>query len=451
MISLGELLDPYLFITVERFRILVVGRSGVGKSSLINCVFGINNASVAHYKPGESDIQQEFVSPENQYFVLHDSKGFEPGDLSNFQTVRAFIEQRSLEHLPLKDRVHGLWLCVETPTAGGRVFEKGDEYLLKFAYEIQIPVVLVFTQYDRLVRSKKAELQEDYENMDETSLRNRSEKDAITAFNKCLQSLQRTLDRLGIPMPYCARVSVRQGYRESISALVEGTRDVVRDRLRGDAWIMWSIAQRASRSVKVDACATKGMSHYNHSLLGGVPGSERLLLRDCLEKVHRDIITCWNFKGEVLDSKEFALLMLRLVQDVQTEPSAYHSNIDLVSQISQFVALVNSASPPVQPLESILGFTPDFVQWFSTAVVENTSWSQHFLMTYTVDLVSVSRMLFDTTLIPTWDGVREAYGTYELSGSRKNLHDHILSNTASGGHPLTKGEMDGMIRVLLAG
>ncbi|KAH9015512.1 hypothetical protein EDB85DRAFT_1850387, partial [Lactarius pseudohatsudake] len=57
-----------------RFRILVVGRSGVGKSSLINCVFGINKASVAHYKPGESDIRQEFVSSENKYFVLHDSK-----------------------------------------------------------------------------------------------------------------------------------------------------------------------------------------------------------------------------------------------------------------------------------------------------------------------------------------------------------------------------------------
>ena len=28
-------------------------------------------------------------------------------------------------------------LCVETPPAGGRVFEKGDEYLLRYAHEIQ--------------------------------------------------------------------------------------------------------------------------------------------------------------------------------------------------------------------------------------------------------------------------------------------------------------------------
>ncbi|KAH9038296.1 hypothetical protein EDB84DRAFT_1479590 [Lactarius hengduanensis] len=448
--------------TVERFRILVIGRSGVGKSSLINCVFGINNASVAHYKPGESDIQQEFGSPENQYFVLHDSNGFEPGDLSNFEIVRTFIMQRSLEHLPLKDRIHGLWLCVETPTAGGRVFEKGDEYLLKFAHDIQIPVVLVFTQYDRLVRSKKAELQEEHENLDEKILRDQSEKDARDAFNKCLQSLQRTLDRMNIPMPHCARVSVRKGYQESLSALVEGTRDVVKERLRGDAWIMWSIAQRASPSVKMEACLSvsalyDAISAYNRLLPGGMPGSERLLLRDCLEKVHRDIVTCWNLKGEVLNSKEFAYLMLRLSQDyvlirsadlpIGFDVSLSHSNVDM---ISQFVALVTAASPPTQPLESILGLTPNFMQSFSTADLENTSWSQHFLMTYTAELISVLRMLFDTTLTPTWDGVQGAYGAYEQSGSRQNLHDRLLSTTTRGGHALTKGDMDGVFRGLFA-
>lgn len=28
-------------------------------------------------------------------------------------------------------------LCTETPTAGGRIFEKGDEYLLELAYKTQ--------------------------------------------------------------------------------------------------------------------------------------------------------------------------------------------------------------------------------------------------------------------------------------------------------------------------
>ncbi|KAF5354021.1 hypothetical protein D9756_006945 [Leucocoprinus leucothites] len=122
--------------SVQRFRILSIGRSGVGKSSLVNCVFGITGARVSHLKPGESDIEQEFISQDNPIFVLHDSKGFEPGEITNFDIVREFIEQRSQQGLPLRDRIHGLWLCTKTPAAGGRVFEIGDEKLLEFAYKI---------------------------------------------------------------------------------------------------------------------------------------------------------------------------------------------------------------------------------------------------------------------------------------------------------------------------
>ena len=92
------------------------------------------------------------MSPKNRFFVLHDSKGFEPGDLSNFETVREFIEQRLQPQLPMKERIHGLWyvnfssyppifffsvirLCTETPAAGGRIFETGDEQLLEFAHK----------------------------------------------------------------------------------------------------------------------------------------------------------------------------------------------------------------------------------------------------------------------------------------------------------------------------
>ena len=49
--------------------------------------------------------------------------------------------------------------------------------------------------------------------------------------------------------------------------------------------------------------------------------------------------------------------------------SLSRSNIDV---ISQFVALVDAAHHPIEPLASILGLTPNFMQWFSTAVMENT-------------------------------------------------------------------------------
>lgn len=71
---------------------------------------------------------------------------------------------------------------------------------------------------------------------------------------------------------------------------------------------------------------------------------------------------------------------------------------------------------------------------------------QRFLVTYTVDLVSVLRNLFDITPTATWDGLRGAYGAYERSGSRQRIHDSIFSNIARGGHPLSQGDLGGMVR-----
>jgi glycerol-3-phosphate responsive antiterminator len=32
---------------------------------------------------------------------------------------------------------------------------------------------------------------------------------------------------------------------------------------------------------------------------GSIPGLGPMLLRECLKKIHRDIITCWNFRDEM--------------------------------------------------------------------------------------------------------------------------------------------------------
>jgi PDZ domain-containing secreted protein len=49
---------------------------------------------------------------------------------------------------------------------------------------------------------------------------------------------------------------VRPGHREDISELVKVTRDIVKERVKGDAWMLWAIAQRASLPLKIEACVT---------------------------------------------------------------------------------------------------------------------------------------------------------------------------------------------------
>ncbi|KAF8269756.1 CHAT domain-containing protein [Lactarius quietus] len=341
------------------------------------------------------------------------------------------------------------------------IFETGDEKLLQFANKYQgafttsrlitlqltpdyqsVPIVIVFTQYDRLVGTKEAELREEYPDMDPARLRELSLEDARNAFDTCLKSLQRTMNRLMIPMPRYAGVSVRPGHQEDISELVTITRDIVMERVKGDAWVLWAIAQRASLPVRIDASITKGIyRNFKRALTDCASGMGQLLHR-YLQKIHKDIITCWNFKGDVLNSREFQHLMLCLVQDVHTKPGV--SSLPVADVINQFVTLATSAAAPIAPPVAILGLTYTFVQWLSTAALENVS-SVRLLVAYTVDLIRVLRELFDITLRPdlalkaTWTEIQAAFEAYERSQSRQRVHEMICSKTAQDEQALTAG------------
>jgi hypothetical protein len=158
-------------------------------------------------------------------------------------------------------------------------------------------------------------------------------EDAEEAFNVTLKSLQVTMDDLGIPMPTYARVSVRKGYEKDVSYLVRVTRDVAKEQVKGDAWVLWSIAQRASLPDKIEACINKGISYYVQALAGKVFDVGEWTIGACLLKVHKDVITFWNFRGEVLESPKFQEWMLHLVDDVQIAPSAPNLNVDEVNQM----------------------------------------------------------------------------------------------------------------------
>ncbi|KAH9045187.1 hypothetical protein EDB85DRAFT_2270240 [Lactarius pseudohatsudake] len=425
--------------------------SGAGKSTLINRIFGIDAAHVEDYKPGRADIQDEFVSAENPYFVLHDSKGFEPGDLANFEIVRDFLQQRSGPELPLSDRIHGLWLCIETPLAGARVLERGDEKLLQFAHKNKVPIVVVFTQYDKLVRTKEYELQES--EPDPTRRRKRSVEEAQKAFDFCLQLLEFTIKPLGIPMPCHVRVSVRIGHQEDVSPLVKATQDIVKERVKGDAWVMWAISQRISLPLKIQTCLTKGTSYYRRALMDSVPGLGHLLLRNCLEKVHNNIVTCWNFKGEVLNSPKFQQQMLGLVHDVHTEPIV--SILRNVNVNNQYLTSVTTASAPILPPITIQSPVEIFLEWLSTTVLENVPPVQRVLIVYTVDLVNVLVELFDITLRPElafrtdWTELRAAFEVYEGSSSRQRIRESIWSKTTWDNGILTADGINKILHELL--
>jgi hypothetical protein len=53
---------------------------------------------------------------------------------------------------------------------------------------------------------------------------------------------------------------VYDGYDAEISSLVEVTSNVVQEKLKGDTWVMWAIAQRVNLPLKIEACTEQVLS-----------------------------------------------------------------------------------------------------------------------------------------------------------------------------------------------
>ena len=65
--------------------------------------------------------------------------------------------------------------------------------------------MIVFIQYNKLVMTKKAELEEDHPLVDKDTIR--SEEETSKAFENCRRSLEHMMRRLAIPIPPLARIT----------------------------------------------------------------------------------------------------------------------------------------------------------------------------------------------------------------------------------------------------
>jgi len=62
-----------------------------------------------------ADITKELISGQNNRFILHDSKGFEQGDIDNLAAVTQFIKERR-DNEDIKEQLHAVWCADSTKT-----------------------------------------------------------------------------------------------------------------------------------------------------------------------------------------------------------------------------------------------------------------------------------------------------------------------------------------------
>ena len=142
---------------IGRFRILVIGRSNAGKTTLLQRVcnttelpevynakgekvgcltaqywqvmydysparsygcarvfggvfhdFGTSHQQTNSAQRGDHDIENELIFRNNPRFVFHDSQGFESGSVSELELMKRFVADRATRK-QLAQRIHAIW------------------------------------------------------------------------------------------------------------------------------------------------------------------------------------------------------------------------------------------------------------------------------------------------------------------------------------------------------
>ena len=133
----------------ETVNIIVAGKTGVGKSSLINYIFGEKVAEVGAGAPVTQEIGAYHLKEDN--INLYDTKGIEA---ENYEETLSNIQNFLAERQKSKDEnehIHIAWLCISERS--DRI-EAADIKLLEILKSSGIPTIAVFTKRDTVKESE---------------------------------------------------------------------------------------------------------------------------------------------------------------------------------------------------------------------------------------------------------------------------------------------------------
>ncbi|OBR11669.1 Peptidoglycan binding domain protein [Colletotrichum higginsianum IMI 349063] len=135
-------------------RILICGNTGVGKSTLLNKVFGLPMTQENSDQRGEHNIEDGFESDQHPGIIIHDSEGFQAGNKKELAVFKKFLRKRA-ESKDLRDQLHAIWLCIDTDT--DRPVQSALANVLQEVSKSApgTPLVIVGTKKDKFLKLRR--------------------------------------------------------------------------------------------------------------------------------------------------------------------------------------------------------------------------------------------------------------------------------------------------------
>ena len=132
---------------LSKLNIIVAGKTGVGKSTLINGVFREKLAETGMGKPVTAHMRK--LTKKGVPLAIYDTRGFELGKEVQAEVKKEIIDtiNAGLATKDINEAIHCIWYCINT--ASNRVEPEEIEWLRELSNSnkvTQVPIIIVLTQ-----------------------------------------------------------------------------------------------------------------------------------------------------------------------------------------------------------------------------------------------------------------------------------------------------------------
>jgi len=139
---------------LKHLNIIVVGKTGVGKSTLINSVFREKLAETGMGKPVTTHMRK--ITKKNYPLAIYDTRGFELGKDAQDEVKKEVVDviRKGIAENDVNKAIHCIWYCINTMS--NRVEPEELKWIREFSKENQITQVPVFVILTQSLSKKKA-------------------------------------------------------------------------------------------------------------------------------------------------------------------------------------------------------------------------------------------------------------------------------------------------------